>query len=148
MLSSLLPSLLAAFTGICIVIQQAVNAKLRLGLHSAVWTSFISFFVGIAGIALTALLLRAPFPSVSLAARLPWWAWTGGLFGATFIGLSVLLVPQLGAATFISLLIAGQMLSSVTFDHFGWLGLVQRPLDLPRLLGVALLVGGVILIRR
>jgi transporter family-2 protein len=36
----------------------------------------------------------------------------------------------------------------VTFDHFGWLGLSQRPLDLPRLLGVALLVGGVILIRR
>jgi transporter family-2 protein len=57
-------------------------------------------------------------------------------------------VPQLGAATFIALLIAGQMIASVTFDHFGWLGLAQRPIDLPRLAGVALLIGGVILIRR
>jgi transporter family-2 protein len=40
------------------------------------------------------------------------------------------------------------MLGSVVFDNFGWLGLVQRPIDLPRLVGVALLVGGVVLIRR
>jgi transporter family-2 protein len=36
----------------------------------------------------------------------------------------------------------------VTFDHFGWLGLAQRSIDLPRLIGVALLIGGVVLIRR
>ncbi len=57
-------------------------------------------------------------------------------------------MPQLGAATFIALLVTGQMLASVAFDHFGWLGLVQRPMDVPRLIGVALLIGGVILIRR
>jgi transporter family-2 protein len=57
-------------------------------------------------------------------------------------------VPQLGAATFIALLITGQMLASVTSDHFGWMGLAQRSIDLPRLIGVALLIGGVVLIRR
>ncbi len=98
--------------------------------------------------ALLALALRDPLPSASAAARIPWWAWSGGLFGAIFVGLSIVLVPQLGAATFIALLVAGQMLASVTFDHFGWMGLTQRPLDLPRLIGVALLVGGVVLIRR
>ena len=40
------------------------------------------------------------------------------------------------------------MLASVIFDHYGWLGLAQRPIDLPRALGVALLIGGVVLIRR
>ena len=44
--------------------------------------------------------------------------------------------------------ITGQMLASVAFDHFGWLGLAQRPVDVPRLIGVALLIGGVVLIRR
>jgi len=58
------------------------------------------------------------------------------------------LVPQIGAATFIGLVITGQMLASVAFDHFGWLGLTQRPIDAPRLIGVALLIGGVVLIRR
>jgi len=81
-------------------------------------------------------------------ARIPWWSWSGGLFGAVFIALAILLVPKLGAATFIALLVAGQMLASVTLDHFGWLGLAQREIDLPRVIGVLLLIGGVVLIRR
>jgi transporter family-2 protein len=34
------------------------------------------------------------------------------------------------------------------FDHYGWLGLEQRPIDVLRLIGVCLLVAGVVLIRR
>ena len=77
-----------------------------------------------------------------------WWAWSAGVFGAIFIGLGIFLVPQIGAATFLALLVTGQMLGSIAFDHFGWLGLTQRPVDAPRLIGVALLIGGVVLIRR
>jgi bacterial/archaeal transporter family-2 protein len=57
-------------------------------------------------------------------------------------------VPQMGGATFLALLVTGQMLGSIIFDHFGWLGLTQRPVDAPRLLGVALFIEGVVLIRR
>ncbi len=57
-------------------------------------------------------------------------------------------MPQIGAATFSALLITGQMLASVAFDHFGWLGLAQRSVDLPRLIGAGLLIAGVVLIRR
>ena len=148
MLNILFPLTLAVMAGVCIVIQQALNANLRVALNSAVWSGFISYFVGVVCMALLALALRDPIPSTIVAARIPWWAWSGGLFGAIFIGAAIFLVPQLGAATFIALLIAGQMIASVTFDHFGWLGLAQRPIDLPRLVGVALLIGGVILIRR
>jgi transporter family-2 protein len=148
MLNVLLPLTLAVMAGVSIVVQQALNANLRVALNSAAWSGFISYFVGVVCMALLALALRDPIPSTIVAARIPWWAWSGGLFGAIFIGAAIFLVPQLGAATFIALLIAGQMIASVTFDHFGWLGLAQRPIDLPRLVGVALLIGGVILIRR
>jgi len=70
------------------------------------------------------------------------------VFGAIFISLAILLIPQLGAATFIAVLVAGQMLASLIFDHYGWLGLEQRPIDVLRLIGVCLLVAGVVLIRR
>ena len=83
-----------------------------------------------------------------MAARVPWWAWSGSAFGAIFIGLSILLVPQIGVATFLALLVTEQMLGSITFDHFGWLGLTQHPVDAPRRVGVALLIGGAVLIRR
>ena len=143
-----LPILLAIAAGVSIVVQQVLNSNLRAALNSAAWSGFMSYFVGVVCMALLALALRDPLPSAGVAARIPWWAWSGGLFGATFIGLAILLVPQLGAATFIALLVTGQMLASVAFDHFGWLGLAQRPIDVPRLIGVALLIGGVVLIRR
>jgi transporter family-2 protein len=148
MITVLLPLILAIMAGASIVVQQLLNTNLRVALNSAVWAGFMSYFVGVACMALLALALRDPIPSASVVARIPWWAWSGGLFGAIFIGLAIFLVPQLGAATFIALLVAGQMLASITFDHFGWLGLTQRSIDLPRLAGVALLIGGVILIRR
>jgi transporter family-2 protein len=134
--------------GVSIVIQQVLNANLRTALSSAAWSGFMSYAVGVACMVALAVVLRDPLPSVAVAGRIPWWAWSGGLFGAIFIGLAIFLVPQLGAATFIALLVTGQMLGSVTFDHFGWIGLAQRPIDLPRLIGVALLIGGVVLIRR
>ena len=143
-----LPVLLAIAAGVSIVVQQVLNSNLRTALNSAAWSGFVSYFVGVVCMALLALALRAPLPAVGVAARIPWWAWSGGLFGAIFIGLAILLVPHLGAATFIALLVTGQMLASVAFDHFGWLGLAQRPADAPRLIGVALLIGGVVLIRR
>jgi len=148
MLNAAFPIALAFMAGISIVIQQALNANLRTALDSAAWSGFVSYFVGVVCMALLALALRDPIPSASVASRIPWWAWSGGLFGAIFIALAIFLIPKLGAATFIALLIAGQMLASVTFDHFGWLGLAQRSIDLPRLFGAVLLIAGVVLIRR
>lgn len=148
MLAALVPSLLAALAGGSIVLQQVLNGTLRMGLRSATWAGFTSYFVGVLCMALLALLLREPPPPLAVLARIPWWAWTGGMFGAVFIGLAILLIPKLGAAAFIVLLVAGQMIASLAFDQFGWLGLPQRPIDASRLIGVVLLVGGVVLIRR
>lgn len=148
MSNSLMLMFLAVMSGASIVLQQALNANLRTLLSSAAWSGFVSYFVGLFCMIFVAIVLRDPIPSMSVAARVPWWAWSGGLFGAIFVGLAVVLVPQLGAATFFALLITGQLVASVAFDHFGLLGLAQRSVDLPRVIGVALLIGGVVLIRR
>ncbi len=94
------------------------------------------------------IILRDPLPSASSLERVPWWAWAGGAFGTVFVGLSMLTLPALGGATYVALLVAGQMIAALALDHFGWLGVAQRSIDMSRLLGVAFLVGGVFLIRR
>ncbi|MGY0575018.1 DMT family transporter [Bradyrhizobium sp. RDM12] len=147
MLKLAFPMILAAAAGISLVVQQALNANLRTALGSAAWSGFMSYFIGVICMAALALLFRDPVPSAAIAARIPWFAWSGGLFGAIFIGLGIFLVPQLGAATFFALLIAGQMLGSIAFDHFGLLGVPVHPISAVRIAGVVLLVGGVILIR-
>jgi len=142
-------AMLAAMTaGAAVVVQQGLNAQLRGLLGSAAWSGVVSYAVGLACMLLLAASLRDPLPSPAILARIPGWAWSGGAFGAVFVGLAIVLVPRLGAAPFIALLVAGQMLAAVAIDHLGWLGLAQRPLDGARTLGIVLLVGAVMLIRR
>jgi bacterial/archaeal transporter family-2 protein len=143
-----LASLLALVAGVSVVIQQALNANLRSQLNSAVWSGFMSYFLGVLCMVALAVLLREPIPSTGIVARIPWWAWSGGLFGAIFIGISIVVAQQLGAAALIALLVTGQMIASIILDHFGWLGLTQKPIDLARVIGVGLLIAGVVLIRR
>jgi transporter family-2 protein len=147
MLNTAFSLFLAAAAGVSIVVQQVLNANLRAQIGSAAWSGFSSYLVGLVCMALLAMAMGDPVPT-GVVARIPWWSWSGGLFGAIFIAFAILLVPKLGAATFIALLVTGQMLASVTMDHFGWLGLAQREIDLPRVIGVLLLIGGVVLIRR
>jgi bacterial/archaeal transporter family-2 protein len=147
MLNFALPITLAIAAGISLVVQQALNANLRGALGSAAWSGFTSYLVGTICMALLAIALRDPVPSASVAARIPWWAWSGGLFGAIFIGLAILLIPQIGAATFFALLVTGQMLASLALDHFGLLGVPVQPASLVRLAGAVFLILGVVLIR-
>jgi len=147
MLKLAFPMILAVAAGVSLVVPQALNANLRYALNSAAWSGFMSYLVGVICMAAFALALRDPIPSATVAARIPWWAWSGGLFGAIFIALAIFLIPKLGAATFIALLVAGQMLCSLAFDHFGLLGIPVHPASLVRLAGAAFLILGVVLIR-
>ncbi|MFN7231890.1 MAG: DMT family transporter [Brevundimonas sp.] len=45
-------------------------------------------------------------------------------------------------------MIAGQLALSLVLDHFGWLGVPRQPLSLTRIAGVALVLAGVLLVRR
>jgi bacterial/archaeal transporter family-2 protein len=47
-----------------------------------------------------------------------------------------------------TLTIAAQLTAAVVFDHFGALGLERAPLSLAKVAGLALILGGVLLVRR
>jgi len=61
---------------------------------------------------------------------------------------SMMLGPRLGALAFFSLVILGQLASSVLVDHFGLLGFPRAPLSAGRLLGLLALMLGAWLINR
>lgn len=74
---------------------------------------------------------------------LPWYMLTAGIFGVVLYQTIGITLPRLGSTMMIVLIIIGQLVLGVIVDHFGLLGVVQRPIDLPRVLGVfALIVGG------
>jgi transporter family-2 protein len=139
---------LAVAAGCSVALQQVLNANLRAQLGSPWWAGCISYFVGL--VSMLAVALVAPGPRFSLppGGSGSWGSWTGGFFGAIFIGIAVVMVPRLGAATTLALIVVGQMLASLTFDHFGLLGLPQHAASPVRLGGAACLIIGVVLVRR
>jgi transporter family-2 protein len=138
---------LALGAGVSVATQQVLNGSLRTSLGSPAWAGCFSYLGGLLTMIVVLFALGEHLPSWRAVANTPWWAWGGGLLGGVFILLAILLLPSLGAATLIALVVAGQMLTTITLDHFGWFGLTPHPVSLSRLLGAALLIGGVVLIR-
>ena len=138
--------LLVIGAGISVALQQVLNANLRFTLESPWWAGFVSYFVGTVMMLIAGLTTGAP--QLGKLGQAPLLTWLGGIFGAIFIGIATLMVPRMGAATVLALIVVGQMLGSLMFDHFGLLGLPQHPVTLTRLLGVGLLIAGVMLVRR
>ena len=141
-------ALLAIIAGVSFVLQASVNARLRTELASPNWAALISYAGGTVVMALVVLATRDPWLSTAAIGKTSWLSWTGGLWGAVYVVIIIVLLPRLGTATVIALFVLGQMIASLAFDNFGAFGVPKHPADLTRIAGALLLVGGVVLIRR
>src|SRR5690606_28130816 len=133
--------------GAATALQGPTNARLVTAVGSPLNAAFVSFAVGTVALGLLALAVQTR-PDVAAMKALPWWAWMGGLYGCAFVVSAAWGVPRLGVAPTITVMIAGQLLLSLALDHFGALGVTKQPLSLGRIAGVALVIGGVVLVRR
>jgi bacterial/archaeal transporter family-2 protein len=140
--------LLVVVAGISVSLQQVLNARLRAELGSPWWAGLISFLGGTLVMLTVADGKGESLPSGPSVARTSWASWTGGFFGVVFVRVAILMVPRLGATVVVALVVLGQMLGSLTFDHFvGVLGIPQHSASPIRLVGAALLILGVVLVR-
>jgi bacterial/archaeal transporter family-2 protein len=134
-------------SGALIAIQAGVNSQLVRYVGHPLLAATISFLVGTVALTLCSLGVNSWLRLSSLIAA-PWWVWTGGLLGAVFVVTAAALAPTLGAATLLSVAVAGQMALALLLDHYGLVGFAVRPLSLWRVLGAAFVVSGVVLIRK
>lgn len=139
---------LALMIGLLLPFQAGVNAKLRIYVGHPLQAALISFAVGTAALLITIVASGTPWPTGSRLAEAPWWAWVGGLLGANYVALAVILAPRLGAAALIGLTVTGQMIASLALDHLGSAGYTAHPINTPRVVGTVLLLAGVYLIQR
>ncbi len=73
----------------------------------------------------------------------PWYALVAGAFGLVVIFSMSYMIPRIGVATALIILLAGQIFIGSILDHFGLLGAAVRPMDLTRVLGLAVVLTGV-----
>jgi bacterial/archaeal transporter family-2 protein len=139
--------LFAFAAGAALPVQFGINAQLSSWLDSPVRAAFVSFLTGAIILGAAAVLLFKPLPSWTRLGHAPWWVWVGGAFGAFYVVASIVAAPRLGAATVVAVIVAGQSLASVVVDHYGWVGFEPRHVSAGRLVGMALVGAGVVLVR-
>lgn len=123
--------------------QAPINAALRT--HVGMWeASLISFGVGT--LTLILMVVVAGKGSLANVRQVSWWQLLGGLIGALFVTATLIAAPKIGVTGMIVATLAGNMVAAILIDRFGWVGIAPRPIDLPRLAGVLLMVVSMVLI--
>jgi transporter family-2 protein len=131
--------------GIAVAVQPSINGRLaaRAGILES---ACISFAVGT--LALFLLLLLSGRGTVRGFSGAAWWEWTGGLFGAFFVTMTIVEVPRIGTAAALAATIAAQLATGLLLDRYGAFGFRGAPLSLSRIAGVLMLLVGAALVAR
>ncbi len=143
-MTKLLIALIAFAAGIASTVQAAANAGLssRIGLGAALIVnttvvltgSFIFYFArGQHG---------TFFPDSA-----PWSLYIGGICGFIIILSLAFVLPKIGAAVAIALVVLGQGAAALLIDHFGLFGMPREPVTFARVAGMLLIGSGIALIR-
>lgn len=139
--------ILALIAGAFLPIQAGLNTRLGKSIESPVYASMISFVVGAVAVFLYILLTRQPVTWEG-AKTAPAYTWLAGVLGAFYVTVVVLAFPRIGPALTFGLIVAGQMLMAVILDQFNLLVAHQHSINIGRIVGIALIVAGVIIVRK
>ena len=78
----------------------------------------------------------------------PWYVLSAGILGLVVVGILGFTASRIGLVPVMTLFVASQFIVGACLDHFGLLGAEVRPLDLPRLSGLGVILVGIWLVIR
>ncbi|WDP84127.1 MAG: DMT family transporter [Desulfobacter sp.] len=140
--------MLAFAAGMLAPLQAGMNTRMGRAIGDPFYAALISFAVGTMGLLVYGLVCRMEFNAIREISHVHWTLWFAGLLGAFYVTATIILTPKLGSTLTFCLVVAGQLVMALILDHFGSFGIPVQPFNWPRLLGVALITAGVLLIRK
>ena len=136
--------------GALIAIQSQLNGalarELGTGLRASTLAALISFGSGLLLLTVFASVRRSvgrgvfELQSAVMGRRVPLWSVLGGLAGAFFVVSQGLSAPILGITFFILCFVAGQSVTALLVDHYGWGPNGRTRLAVGRTIGASLAV--------
>ena len=139
----------ALLAGIASAIEPGQNAGLAKSLARPLLAGVVSRVISIATIAVIMLVTtQYGWPGMDRLAQVPWWAWYGGVLSAILALAQLYVSKKVGAATFLGLIVTAGVVTSILLDHFGLVGFKVHEASVWRILGGALMIGGVALVAR
>jgi transporter family-2 protein len=132
--------------GLLVGVQPAANAAMSKHLGD-LGAAFVSLVIATAIIGVLLLVAGDPGRLADVTALRPEHL-LGAVGGAAVVTIGLVAVKPLGAAAVVALLVAGQVITSIAADRFGWFGVHHVAISPGRLLGVVLIIAGTLLVTR
>lgn len=145
-MAAFFPLILVLIAGIGLAIQPPTNAALAKASGSVVLAALTSFLIGTVTLAVVWAAVDRTSPAALKSA--PGWAWLGGFYGAGFVAVLAYAAPRLGISVALTAAIASQLVAALIVDHFGLFGVRVEPVTMGKVVGVALVIAGAVVVRR
>jgi transporter family-2 protein len=129
-----------------VALQPPANAALSKHVGD-LGAAFVSLVISITVIGLLLLIADHPGKLSGLSSFRPEYA-VGGLAGASIVLISLITVRHLGVGGVIAVLVAAQLVVSVIADRFRLYGVPHVGISAGRIVGLALVISGTLLITR
>jgi transporter family-2 protein len=135
---------MAVAAGMAAAMQAATNAGLAksAGLGPTLVVNTVIVLTGVIG-----LWAATGAKTTFFTTGAPWTFYLGGLFGFVVIASLAFVFPKIGAAYAVALMVGGQCVAALTVDHFGLMGMPREPLTIQRVIGLALVAAGAVVMR-
>lgn len=131
--------LIGLISGVAVGLQSPLASMItqRLGMLESI------FIIHIGGAILIAIpLILMGGSNLGDWRSLPWYALGAGSMGLIVVAGVSFMIPRVGVATAITLIIAGQLVISSILDHYGLLGVDIRHVGLQRVFGLIIVFVG------
>lgn len=131
--------LIGLISGVAVGLQSPLASMItqRLGMLESI------FIIHIGGALLIAIpLIFLGGGNLGNWRSLPWYALGAGSMGLIVVAGVSFMIPRVGVATAITLIIAGQLVISSVLDHYGLLGVDIRHMETQRVLGLVIVFVG------
>jgi transporter family-2 protein len=131
--------LIGLISGVAVGLQSPLASMItqRLGMLESI---FIIHIGGAILIAIPLIFIRGG--NLGDWRSLPWYALAAGSMGLIVVAGVSFMIPRVGVATAITLIIAGQLVISSILDHYGLLGVEVRHINLQRIFGLIVVFAG------
>ena len=137
----------AVFIGMFSAMQQAINGRLGVLLHSPVQGAFLSFGLGMILIVMVTIFMTRNWPSKDTLKQVEPWAFFGGILGALFVLTTVISVPQIGTGLTIMIALVGQLIGSILVQQFGFWHANKSPVKSQQIVGILIMLVGITIIK-
>jgi transporter family-2 protein len=84
-------------------------------------------------------------PTIGQLGAAPKLSYAGGLLIGFYALSATIIIPRFGAASFIAFILIAQLVTSAIIDQFGLFDMTERPLDMTRMVGLAVIVAGIVI---